>query len=295
MNPKISVIIPCYNRARLIGDAIRSVLAQTVQPHEIIVVDDGSTDATEVHIAFNFPEVRYLRQSNAGAAAARNTGIKAATGDWIAFLDSDDTWEPHALAAMAKHAHFDVVFGRAENVNEYGMRSEYIHDRAIAEGLDSAPSGSFNRPFACLLEKNFLAVGAVMVRASVLRESGLFDTRLKASEDYDLWLRLARRGCSFGYVNALLLNRRMHSGNAVNNKPDLKAATAEVLLRYAPNSPRLDSLHYDIGSAYFKRREWDKAAHHFACVKENTSLRYMLKLTVSCLMLGVGKRKKAYA
>src|SRR5215212_11526906 len=94
MNPLVSVVIPTYNRRRLVVEAVESALAQTYRPLEILVVDDGSTDGTEAELHRFGSAVRYLKQPNQGAAAARNRGIRAATGELVAFLDSDDLWAP---------------------------------------------------------------------------------------------------------------------------------------------------------------------------------------------------------
>src|ERR1700678_803249 len=119
--PTISVIIPTYNRADLIGQALESALAQTHPADEIIVVDDGSTDDTERVVAQYAGQVRYMRQVNAGPSAARNRGIQAASGDFIALLDSDDLWVKdrleRQLAALTLHPGLDFIFGLEAKFN----------------------------------------------------------------------------------------------------------------------------------------------------------------------------------
>jgi len=126
-NPTVSVIISTYNRAHLIGRAIQSVLNQTYQDFEVIVVDDGSTDNTEEIVkSFNDPRIRYIRhEKNKGAAAARNTGIKAARGKYIAFQDSDDEWLPEKLEKQMKvfenaPPEAGVVYTDMQRINEDG-------------------------------------------------------------------------------------------------------------------------------------------------------------------------------
>ena len=108
---KISVVIPAYNAAAWIRRAVNSVLSQTRPADEIIVVDDGSTDGTGDIVRMYDGRVRLLQQANAGAAAARNTGILAATGDWIAFLDADDEWLPQKLQRQTEYLNFPILSG----------------------------------------------------------------------------------------------------------------------------------------------------------------------------------------
>lgn len=102
--PRVSVVIPCFNTERYIAATLRAVLAQTGASLEVIVVDDGSTDGSAALVERDFPQVRLIRRANAGVAAARNTGIEAASGDWVAFCDADDIWLPGKLAAQ-----FDAI------------------------------------------------------------------------------------------------------------------------------------------------------------------------------------------
>jgi glycosyltransferase involved in cell wall biosynthesis len=269
MNPKISIIIPTYQRSRLIGEAIRSALNQTVAAHEIIIVDDGSTDDTFTvvnEIAQYYPAVRYIRQDNRGVSVARNTGIKAASGDWLCFLDSDDTLKPYALELLAAQAYASpapaVIFGRAENVNG-SERTSYVSDAKIAAYLADAPSGPIGI-FPALIQANVIPMGAVLVDRNVIIP---FDADLKLAEDYDLWLELAEKKNRFAYVNAVLVNRRLHAGNVIGQKIAMMEATVKVLSRYDRFEAvlkRLSALRYDLGSAYFRQMRWGKAKEHLA-------------------------------
>lgn len=182
----ISVVIPSYNRAQLLVNAVNSVLAQSHAADEIIVVDDGSNDNTERLIASHFPQVRFTRQQHAGVSAARNTGIKLARGDWIAFLDSDDQWLGEKLAQQRRAiqrqpdsvlCHSDEIWIRnGKRVNPMNKHRKYGGD--IFEHC---------LPLCCI------SPSATLVRRDVLFELGLFDETLPACEDYDLWLRLCAK------------------------------------------------------------------------------------------------------
>ena len=183
--PRVTVVISTYQRADLVCRALRSVFAQTCQPDEVIVVDDGSTDGTSTRLASEFPRARVLRQENRGVSAARNRGIAAARGRWIALLDSDDEWQPSKLerqfeALRARpHAvcHCDEIWFRdGRRVNPGKRHSK----RGGSIYLDCLPLCAIS-PSAVLLERR------------VFSEVGLFDESLPVCEDYDMWLRVAAR------------------------------------------------------------------------------------------------------
>jgi glycosyltransferase involved in cell wall biosynthesis len=180
---KISVIIPSWNRADRLAAALDSVLAQSLAAHEIIVVDDGSTDNTRALLQQHYPGVHYLYQQNSGVSSARNTGIKAACGDWIALLDSDDRWEvsklerqQQALLAQPGYrlCHCDEIWIRnGKRVNPMKKHAKY--------------GGNI---FHHCLPLCVISPSAVMIERSLFDDVGLFDESLPACEDYDLWLRI---------------------------------------------------------------------------------------------------------
>ena len=182
---RFSVIIPAYNAERYIAQAIESCLNQTYAPHEIIVVDDASTDGT-VAIAESFPPpVRVISLTeNAGAAVARNRGVQASTGDWIAFLDADDWYLPEKLELQRRCA--------SENQQAVLI---YMGWRIIsADGVES--SGRFKSPAALLPMLRFrcnLHLSTVVLRRDAFDSVGGFNPSLRVSQDWDLWLRLAAR------------------------------------------------------------------------------------------------------
>lgn len=175
--PRISVVIPAYNAERTIIRTLESVFAQTFPPHEIIVVDDGSQDRTAEVVSQLAPRVRLIRQGNAGPAAARNHGIREATGEWIALLDSDDTWLPEKLQRQARELRPDVAL-----VHCY-----------IVEAVDEVDA---ELDFETLWRGNRIGTSSVILSKSAFNAVGGFneDRRMMGVEDYNLWLRLAGAG-----------------------------------------------------------------------------------------------------
>jgi len=206
-HPSISVVIPAYNAREVIGRAVESVLAQTRRPDEVIVVDDGSTDGTREAVQRFGDRVRYLFQANAGASAARNTGIEHARGEWIAFLDGDDEWlEDHLRLSMeltARHPDLRWVTG-----NFYRCPCEPKPARAadlaggrLKRAQELAADGEvFDSYFAAHQCGAMGWTGTMVIRKDLLQEAGLFLEGQKRINDVDLWLRMAYRGERMGYV-----------------------------------------------------------------------------------------------
>jgi glycosyltransferase involved in cell wall biosynthesis len=180
---QISVIIPTHNRAPLLTRALNSVLAQTHAPLEIILVDDGSTDETPQLAADHFPQVRYIFQPNRGVSAARNRGMEAASGEWLAFLDSDDEWLPDKLANQVEAIEADPVM-RICHTEEIWVRN----GKRVNPMKKHAKSGG--RIYRNCLPLCVISPSSVMVHRSIFDEVGPFDDSLPACEDYDLWLRI---------------------------------------------------------------------------------------------------------
>lgn len=180
---KISVIIPSWNRADRLAAALDSVRAQSLAAHEIIVVDDGSTDNTRELLGRHYPEVHYLYQQNAGVSCARNTGIKAASGDWIALLDSDDQWHASKLERQ-RQALLAQPGYRLCHCDEIWMRN----GKRVNPMKKHAKSGG--HIFRQCLPLCIISPSAVMIERSLFDDTGLFDESLPACEDYDLWLRI---------------------------------------------------------------------------------------------------------
>jgi glycosyltransferase involved in cell wall biosynthesis len=181
----VSVVIPCYNQARFLEQAIESVHAQTHPSFEIIVVDDGSTDDT-VAVATRDNSVRCISQRNQGQGAARNEGLKYASGDYVVFLDSDDRLLPRALdtglRCLAAHPEAAFVAGRCVGIDTHGVQQRTRQDPVVERDH-----------YLRLLATNYIwTPGTVMFRTDVVRRVGGFKRTVSGAEDYDLYLRIAR-------------------------------------------------------------------------------------------------------
>jgi glycosyltransferase involved in cell wall biosynthesis len=205
--PLISVIIPCYNHAHFLKDAIQSVIDQSYPNKEIIVVNDGSTDDT-VAVASSFPSVRLVNQINLGPSAARNSGIEVASGTFLVFLDADDILLPEGLKnqyqIISKNDEFAFVSGGHATANQSLELSETVApvpDKTVYEEL---------------LTRNFIGMhAAVMYRKSVM-EKYLFDTSLTGCEDYDVFLRIAADHPVVHHAVPIAVYRTVHSGLSHN-------------------------------------------------------------------------------
>ncbi|MFZ5451113.1 MAG: glycosyltransferase family 2 protein [Thermodesulfobacteriota bacterium] len=185
--PRVSVIIPTYNRAALVQEAVASVLAQTYRDFELLVVDDGSTDGTrEVLAAFGREITVLSRPSRGGVSPARNAGIAAAQGEWLAFLDSDDLWLPEKLARQ-------MAFMEANPQYLLSQTEETWVRRGVKVNPPRTHRKEGGRILLRSLERCLVSPSAVMLHRQLLKDHGGFDEDLPAAEDYDLWLRLAWR------------------------------------------------------------------------------------------------------
>ncbi len=206
--PNVSVIIPTYNRALYVTKAIDSVLAQTYKDYEIIVVDDGSTDNTKNVLEPYLGRINYMYQENAGVSAARNTGIKSAKGQWIAFLDSDDEWLPEKLAChlegIRKNSKVCLHVVNALLKNEYAEDADFFRFANFSNHMKS-DSCRIERPLVYQIKYGFAKIQCVMIRQASLMNVGLFDTRLTLYEDQDLICRLATQG-AWGLCNKILVH-----------------------------------------------------------------------------------------
>jgi len=180
---RVSVILPTCNRAHLVGEAIESVLAQTRPADEILVVDDGSIDATPERLAAFGDRVVAIRRENAGAAAARNAGLRAATGDWVTFLDDDDVWAPERLAVLERDLEDAAPDVEAHVANIRYVGEGYVYDQMEMLGID-APTGRARRveDIFAPAARGFQLNGLACTRRIAL-EIGGFEEHLRTHED----------------------------------------------------------------------------------------------------------------
>jgi glycosyltransferase involved in cell wall biosynthesis len=202
----VSVIIPAYNAAKYIAETLDSVLNQTFTSLEVIVINDGSPDTAELERELQpcLARIRYLKQENRGAAAARNTGLRAATGEFVAFLDADDTWLPTFLEEQMK-------FLKASG-------ADFVYSDALLQGdsplngrtfMEVQPSRGEVTPASLLAVNVTVLTSAVLARRAPILEVGLFDEELRRGHDFELWLRLAKHRIRFAYQRKVLVRHRI--------------------------------------------------------------------------------------
>ncbi len=209
----VSVIIPAYNCDRYIREAIASVFAQTYTDYELIIVDDGSTDDTAQVIKSYGDRINYIYQTNQGVAQARNTGLAVAQGKYIAFLDQDDFFYPHKLAAqvelMEQNPHLGMIFSGWDIVDSQG--------EAITAFLDQPSETSRELNIQDILIWKPVFLGAMLFSHAWLKQTNGFDTILEQTPDVDLVLRLAAIGCPAYWLKDATVGYRQHESNASRN------------------------------------------------------------------------------
>jgi glycosyltransferase involved in cell wall biosynthesis len=277
--PSVSVIIPAYNVAKYIGETLESVFSQSFTDYEVIVINDGSpdTEALENELARFGDRVNYVKQENRGASVARNAGLGAARGEFIAFLDADDLWLPGYLDEQIKFIHersCDLVCADAEVFGDDVHRKETYMGTLMT---DARPAGDLTFIGLLSAEQSVITSGVVVRRERVFAV-GLFDEALRNSQDFDLWLRLALDGTRMAYQRRVLLRYRNRenslSGDEVNvHRRELRvlekversydlppAKRAEVV---AVIQRRRTVLEFELGKLYLARGEFTRARESF--------------------------------
>lgn len=246
--PVVSVVIPAYNDARFIGQALRSVLAQSYRPLDIVVVDDGSTDET-AEIAGSFgPQVRIFRQANAGAAAARNRGLAVSTGDYVAFLDADDLWHPRKVELQLRHLQTcpecAAVYCRKIEVRADTQTLQW--NGTIGEPPDALATNPRESGWLYLelLRSSLIHTSSIMVSRAAIERVGLFEESLRKGQDLEFWLRLSRLA-PIHMLDAVLSAYRIHPAS-ISHRSMEKNYHAEVVEqaagRFGPSDPAGGSL-----------------------------------------------------
>ena len=210
MKPNISVVIPTYNRAQFLKESVDSVLCQTYNDFELIIIDDGSKDKTkEVIASYQKTNIRYIFKEHRGVSSARNLGISEARGEYIAFLDSDDLWMPKKLALQKNFM---------ETNPKYSLC--YTEEIWIRKGIRVNACKKHKKYSGDIFDKCLplciISPSSAMIRSDILRSLGGFDEELPACEDYDLWLRLTLKYPVYLIEKQLILKRGGHANQLSN-------------------------------------------------------------------------------
>ena len=264
MKPVVSVILPTYNRARILEKALKSVFAQTYKDYEVIVIDDGSTDATAEVIAKFGTKIRYFAQSNRGVGAARDRGLQEAHGKYVAFLDDDDTWLPERLEKqiplLEEKPNLGFVYAMAEVVDDSGTL------------LGNKPAKTHPDTLEELLSGNFIPTLTVMARLEYVRAVGGFDEGLSGYDDYHLWIRMAAKYdfCGLGKKLATYrMSKNCFSANLIHMYEEQVRMFEKVLSDSALKpyrsllKTRLAVGHYLLAKELYGKRLYRKATRHF--------------------------------
>jgi len=252
MTPSVSVIIPAYNAAPFLAQCLRSVLGQTRPPDEVIVVDDGSVDATP-EVAKSFGQsIRYFRQPSGGSSSARNLGLSHATGSLIAFQDADDVWIPEKLALQVELLNRHPEYGMV-----YSDLSEVSETLQVLQGSKFASEGI--RPhegwvFKFRMAADFIFPSTVIVRREVFDQVGNFKESMRFQQDMDFFNRVTYR-FPVGLVPAVTVLRRRHGSNMTNNYNEGSLRYRVKILENIPNE-------FDLGPMLLAKIRLQRAKHY---------------------------------
>ncbi len=236
--PSVSVIIPTYNRARMIGEAIESVLSQAYNDLELIVVDDGSSDETRKVVSNYFPQVNYLYQEHQGVSAARNCGIKHSRGEYLSFLDSDDLWLKEKLRSqmMFMESHPEAFICYTDEIwIRNGVRVNPMKKHQKYSGMI----------FEHCLPLCIVSPSSVLIARTLFDKVGLFDEKLEACEHYDLWLRISVKYPIYFIKRPLIIKRGGHADQLSRKLMGLDRFRIKVLTKLLESgslSPRQQKL-----------------------------------------------------
>ena len=265
----VSVIVPVYNREQMVRKTLDSILCQSYSHLEIVAVNDGSSDGSlSVLCEYerNFPgKILVIDQPNAGQVRARNNGISAAHGAYIAFLDSDDTWEPEKLSLQMPlfKGNVALVYCGINEVDSDGMTTSTVHP-------EPGMRGDIYRQ---LLIRNRMTGGSVVVARRAIDAVGCFDESFRAAENWDLWIRIAKE-YGVDYVDKPLVNYLKHSGNMSQDNNRMSDGSWAILQKHLPALPKDQKLvgsykeayafyYYGLGVHYFGKKDYGRTREMF--------------------------------
>jgi glycosyltransferase involved in cell wall biosynthesis len=267
--PRVSVVIPTYNRADNVERAAKSALEQTERSVEVLVIDDGSTDDTPERFAEPPERMRYFRKPNGGASSARNVGLRHAQGDWIALLDSDDEWEPEKLQLQLAVLKDEYVAGASRHV--------HVNADGSRENKPEVLPGWDKHLFRDLYENLSLKTSSLVFKRHLLEKTGLFNERFPISNDWDFFLRLAKVVSNSGFKICeqplLVVHRSKDSISKTARATALEEAYTRICMVNAllhTNDPgtikrhvrRAARKHLELSRAYRKAGDKRKAKLH---------------------------------
>lgn len=295
--PIVSIVMPAYDAAPYIGETLDSVFQQTFTEYEVIVVNDGSPDTEDLERTLDTyaPRIRYIKQKNLGAAAARNEGLRAAQGEFIAFLDADDLWLPNYLDEQLKFLRenaFDLVCADAMHFGN----SPWVGKTYMEAFMESAPHQGEITFLGLVSAEQSLITSGILARRAPIIKIGLFDEGLRNSQDFDLWLRLVRHGFRLAYQRQLLLRYRCHenslSGDEINRSArqlrvydkiehsfELTPEERPAVMRAIEHRRAL--VEFELGKLYLEQGDFEKSRASF--LKAN-GLRRSWKTIVAVLL-----------
>lgn len=302
-NPTVSIVIPAYNAAIYLHKTIESILQQSFQDFEVLVVNDGSTDETaKCVLGFTDCRVKLINQENQGCATARNTGILSAEGKYIAFLDSDDLWEQTKLEKQVQYLDKNINFG-------------LVYTWVDFSDQEANPTGKVRKVFAegnvfhDMLTGNVISCGSVpLVRRECFDAVGLFDTDLWTAEDKDLWLRISTR-YPFGLIKEPLVYYRQHPNSKSSKgfkrrEQDFQKIMSKVSEDLLPKDSSLWKKVYSQQYLYFAWRAYEgksysesikylfDAANYSVNIVVSKSFVHLLSILSTTALVGENNYKK---
>ena len=270
-SPRVSVVVTCYNYGNFIDTCLNSILNQTFTDHEIIIVNDGSTDDSEEKIlpyAQKHENITYIKQKNAGQARAKNVGIRNSSGEYVAFLDADDIWEEEKLERQLpifEDKAVGVAYSKAKYINEQGKLMDFE-----LTGRYLQPRKGWVTDY--LIYDNFVPFSSAIVRRECLDDFRGFDESYAMGIDWDLWLRISTK-FKFDYVDERLLNYRIGHGTQMSKEKEKRHFYSEQILNNFLKKYKINKKLYKRVNTY----TYENRGYYYATSNTMLSIKYYIK------------------
>lgn len=285
--PRVSVIVPAYNVERYISEALESALSQTYTDHEIVVVNDGSTDSTAEVIDGFAGKIVYIEQDNRGLATARNVAIEASSGELIALLDSDDVWVPDRLERMVSYmeSHPGHI---AVTTDSYLIEQDRPTQKRVYASLPPRWRFKASNQAYWITQYNFMQVHT-MFRTSLIERYGGFDEALRSCEDWDLWMRALLSSETFGCIDEPLACYRLREGSLSIDRSKLLPDEITILQKAIASGMAQPGAHgrlsYAKGQLAMSAGGFDESRPHFVRAARDSHLFWPFRLKASVAAL----------